>query len=257
MADTGYEILIADDNETNLWLLREQLSQWTEGVVLASDGREAWNLLDQHRFGLVFLDMNMPFLSGLDLIGRLRANAGPNCRTPVVAVTAHAQESQRIQALAAGFNDYLVKPIRLARLQEIVARWRVEPAGGAEYYAQQLLRKTQENRQLSQSLAGKLFAELPAHLAEIEGFLGDSATRQAWEVVHKLHGTFCFFDFGDCLAVTESLEQALLTNQLEQAGRHFEALKQKSAWLLRHQAAVLHSLATKAADANPPPSARG
>ena len=86
-------------------------------------------------------------------------------------------------------------------------------------------------------------SELPTHLAEIEGFLGDSATRQAWEVVHKLHGTFCFFDFADCRAATESLEQALLTNQLEQAGQHFEALKQKSVWLLKNQAAVLQSLA--------------
>jgi len=245
MAAADYEILIADDNETNLWLLREQLSQWTEAVVLASDGREAWDLLAQQRFGLIFLDMNMPFLNGLDLIGRLRSNSGPNCRAPAVAVTAHAQDSQRVQALAAGFNDYLVKPIRLARLQEIVNHWHLQPAGGAEYYARQLLRKTQENRPLSHNLMGKLFAELPAQLADIERHLGDSANRQAWEVVHKLHGTFCFFDFGDCLAVTEQLEQALLTNQLEQAGRHFEVLKQKSAWLLHNQAAVLQSLATK------------
>ncbi|WFP49979.1 response regulator [Methylomonas sp. EFPC3] len=236
------KILIADDNETNLWLLCEQLSQWTQDVMLAGDGRQAWSLLEQHRFSLLFLDLNMPFLSGFDLISRLRSQSGPNCQTPAVAVTAHAQESQRIQALAVGFDDYLVKPIRLARLQEILERWQAEDVG-VDYYARQLLGKTRDNKPLSQMLISKLFAELPVQLADIERLLGESANQQAWEIVHKLHGTFCFFDFADCRTVTESLEQALLSNQLAQADQHFEVLKQKSVWLLNNQAAVLQSLA--------------
>lgn len=236
------EFLVADDNEINLWVLREQLSCWTEDIALANDGREAWRLLQQTSYTLVFLDLNMPFLNGFDLVEKLRAGDGPNFLTPVIAVTAHAQEQQRLEALDAGFDDYLVKPIRLAQLQGLVRRWLPNVDGDVDYYAGRLLHKTRDDRSLSRSLLSKLFTELPMHLLDIEQALQNMAIQQAWEVVHKLHGVFCFYDFADCLVVVERLEQALLLNDAAQADQQFSALKIKLTWLLNNQDAVLQRL---------------
>lgn len=234
-----FAILIADDNEINLWLLREQLEHWATDITMAQDGREAWCLLQQHRYALVFLDVNMPFLNGFEVVEKLRTTEGLNRQTPVIAVTAHAQSQQRQQSVDAGFNDYLVKPIRLNQLQQIVTRWRQADDNNANYYAAQILRKTQDNSQLSQTLLSKLFAELPTHMLDIERSLQNMAIQQAWELVHKLHGTFCFYDFADCLGVVESLEQALLHNEDVQASQQFSLLKAKLDWMLENQGAIL------------------
>ncbi len=237
-----FSILIADDSEINLWLLREQLECWATEISLAKDGREAWELLQQQSYALVFLDMNMPYFGGMDLIEKLRASHGCNSQTPAIAVTAHTQEQQRELALAAGFNDYLVKPIRLQHLEQVVTRWRLTSDDNAAYYAEQVLRKTQGNSALSQTLLRKLFAELPDHLAEIEHSVSNNALQQAWDLVHKLQGTLCFYDFANCLAAVDSLEKSLTQNDPEQAHRHFKRLKVKLNWLLDNQTAVLQSL---------------
>lgn len=237
-----FAILIADDNEINLWLLREQLEHWSTDITLAPDGREAWQFLQQRRYDLAFLDVNMPFLNGFEVVEKLRTTESPNRQTPVIAITAHAQSQQRQQSVGVGFNDYLVKPIRLNQLQQIVSRWWQEGDKSANYYAVQILRKTQDNNQLSQTLLSRLFAELPTHMLDIEQYLQNMAIQQAWEVVHKLHGTFCFYDFADCLALVENLEQALLSNNEGQANLQFNLLKAKLDWLLENQSAILQSV---------------
>lgn len=234
-----FSILIADDNDINLWLLREQLEHWTMDIALAKDGREAWQLLRQRRYALIFLDVNMPFLSGFDVVQKLRATEGPSRDTPAIAVTAHAQNQQVQRAIEAGFNECLVKPVRLYQLEQLLARWRHNHALNADYYAGQILRKAQDNRQLSRSLLVKLFAELPNCLYEIEQALQNSQFQPAWELVHKLHGTFCFYDFADCLALVESLQKALEQRDEELAHRQFGALKIKLHWLLENQHQVL------------------
>jgi two-component system sensor histidine kinase BarA len=238
-----FSILIADDNEINLWLLREQLEHWTTNITSAKDGREAWQLLQQRPYDFIFLDVNMPFLSGFDVAENLRGTENYNRQTPAVAVTAHAQNQQQERAIAAGFNECLVKPIRLYQLEQLLARWRQLETVHAEYYAGQILRKAQDNRQLSRTLMGKLFAQLPSLIFDIEQALGNGQLQQAWEANHKLHGTFCFYDFADCLAVVESLQKVLDQADAELAQRHFSHLKIKMNWLLDNQDQVLRCLA--------------
>lgn len=235
-----FSILIADDNEINLWLLREQLEHWTTNVTSAKDGREAWQLLQQRAYSLIFLDVNMPFLSGFDVVEKLRATDGFNQQTPAIAVTAHAQNQQRQLAIEAGFNECLVKPLRLSDLEQALRPWRQN--SHADYYAGQILHKTGDNRQLSQTLLSKLFAELPLLQAEIEQSLQNGMFQQAWELVHKLHGTLCFYDFADCLMLVENLQNMLVQRDAQQARQQFNALKIKLNWLLDHQQQILQRL---------------
>ncbi|MDX8125978.1 response regulator [Methylomonas sp. EFPC1] len=237
-----FSILIADDNEINLWLLREQLEYWTTNITSAKDGREAWQLLQERRYDFIFLDVNMPFLSGFDVAANLRGTENYNRQTPAVAVTAHAQNQQQERAIAAGFNECLVKPVRLYQLEQLLVRWRQHEPVNAEYYAGQLLRKAQHNRQLSQVLMGKLFEQLPGLILDIERALDNRLLQQAWDLNHKLHGTFCFYDFADCLAVVENLQKALVQADAELAQQRFNTMKIKLIRLLDNQDQVLKCL---------------
>ncbi|HRD29620.1 MAG TPA: response regulator, partial [Caulobacter sp.] len=72
------------------------------------------------RFGLVLMDLRMPDLSGVEVSRQLRARG---VTTPIAALTADAFEDDRRAALAAGMNDFLVKPLTEAALRAVLARW--------------------------------------------------------------------------------------------------------------------------------------
>ena len=234
-----FSILIADDNEMNLWLLHEQLEQWTTNITQAKDGREAWRFLERQPYSVIFLDVNMPFMSGFDVVAKMRTTDGPNRMAPAIAVTAHAQNQQRERAIASGFNQCLVKPIRLHDLEQVLTLWQQTMASDADYYATRVLRKTNDNLHLSHTLLSKLFAELPILQADIEHALENDAFQIAWDIVHKLHGTFCFHDFADCLGLVENLQNVLEEGDAVQAWQQFNLLKIKLNWLNEHQDNIL------------------
>lgn len=203
-------VLIADDNEFNRWLLAEQLQGLQADVVLACNGQEAWNLLQNRSFDVAFLDVNMPLIGGFALVRKIRNQPslqGLFC----VAVTAHAQPGQRQQLLGAGFNDCLIKPIVLADLGRIISKFHL--CGGdvdAGAYAGFLLRKVEGNRELAQILLHKLFEQAPEQIERLQHHLQENRFLDAWEVAHQLHGTFSFFGFEDFRAQAGVLEQSLL-----------------------------------------------
>lgn len=114
--------LLADDEPHLLSYLEEQLAlAWPELKVIgrAPNGIEALRLIDELAPDIVFLDIQMPGLNGLQLASRLSAGAG-NSAPRVVFTTAHEQYA--LQAFDSEAFDYLLKPIRLERLQRTVER---------------------------------------------------------------------------------------------------------------------------------------
>jgi DNA-binding LytR/AlgR family response regulator len=116
--------LLADDEPHLLSYLEEQLAiAWPELKVVgrAPNGIEALRLIDELAPDVAFLDIQMPGLNGLELARRLASGAGPGNAAPqVVFTTAHEQYA--LQAFDSEAFDYLLKPIRLERLQRTVAR---------------------------------------------------------------------------------------------------------------------------------------
>ncbi len=118
----GARVLLVDDNDLN----REMAAELLEGqglvVVLAEDGQQALDRLDQARFDIVLMDMQMPVLDGLEATRRIRARpewAG----LPVLAMTANAMRSDRERCLAAGMNDHIAKPIEPDELFAQLLHW--------------------------------------------------------------------------------------------------------------------------------------
>ena len=123
-------ILLVDDNAINQKVAARILSQIGYQSDLANNGREALTILDQKVYDLVFMDLMMPEMDGLEATRTIRARqknpaAHPNYsgRLIIVAMTAHAMQSDRERCLAAGMDDYLSKPIRPADIRGIVEKW--------------------------------------------------------------------------------------------------------------------------------------
>jgi CheY-like chemotaxis protein len=119
------DILIVDDNETNLKLLKYLLASNGYAIRTAEDAEQALAILVTYHPAAIMLDLQLPGMDGLSLARKLRAN--PAMRDIViVAVTAHAMKGEEQRALAAGCDAFITKPIDTrtlpGRLAELLAR---------------------------------------------------------------------------------------------------------------------------------------
>ena len=99
-----------------------------DGFMEAADGEEAHQLLEANAVDLVLLDWNMPLLNGLDLVKRLR-RIDKFKSLPIIMVTSEAAKYNVIEAVKAGVNDYLVKPVTEKNLYEKVRKYFIEKGG--------------------------------------------------------------------------------------------------------------------------------
>jgi two-component system cell cycle response regulator DivK len=123
----GGLILIVEDNERNLKLVGDLLRAHGHETVEARSGEEALELVRARRPELVLMDVQLPGMDGVATLRELRARP-ELARTPVVAVTAYAMVNDRERLLAAGFDDYVEKPIDVRTLPARV-RGHLERAG--------------------------------------------------------------------------------------------------------------------------------
>ncbi len=116
------EILLAEDNSVNQLVMTRLLSKRGHKVIVVANGLEAIDAVRERRFDLVFMDVQMPQLDGLEATRRIRAMELAEGRAPIriVALTAHAMKSDRDECLAAGMDDYLSKPIVPTELDRVI-----------------------------------------------------------------------------------------------------------------------------------------
>ena len=118
----GSRLLVVDDNDVNLMIAKEILSNAGMVVETAVNGEQALDKLSDGAYDLVLMDLQMPQMDGLQATRALREQ--PSHRTmPVVGLTASAMLSERDDCLAAGMNDVLTKPYEPRHLVEVVESW--------------------------------------------------------------------------------------------------------------------------------------
>jgi signal transduction histidine kinase/DNA-binding response OmpR family regulator len=114
-------ILIVEDNEDNLFTLRQILGGLSIELAAAASGREAIDFCRRRRPDLIIMDMQMPGMSGMQATGAIRALPG-GAAIPIIALTAQAMKGDRERILAAGCDEYLSKPIQPKVLLGVVRR---------------------------------------------------------------------------------------------------------------------------------------
>ncbi|MCA3263138.1 MAG: response regulator [Telmatospirillum sp.] len=111
------DVLAAEDNEVNRTVIKYLLSSLGHTVTFAANGAEALVLWRQHDFDLILMDIQMPEVDGVTATRHIRAAAGAKARIPIVALTAHAMDSERAEYLAAGMDAVVTKPIKMGALR--------------------------------------------------------------------------------------------------------------------------------------------
>jgi len=117
----GRQILVVEDNEKSMKLVRDVLLATGHRTLEATTGGRAVELATEHAPDLVLMDIQLPDISGTEALVRLRANTR-TASVPVVALTAQAMDGDRERFLAAGFDDYLSKPVNVTDLIATVKR---------------------------------------------------------------------------------------------------------------------------------------
>ncbi len=109
------KILLVEDNEMNRDMLSRRLEKRGYTLIIAVDGGQGVALAKSELPDLILMDMSLPVLDGWEATQQIKADATTK-GIPVIALTAHAMESDRQKALEAGCDDFDTKPVELARL---------------------------------------------------------------------------------------------------------------------------------------------
>ena len=132
----GARVLLVEDNEINQEVASSLMERMGMSVTLAENGLNAVNACKARTFDIIFMDIQMPVMDGLEAARRLRAQeaedgAGP---TPIIAMTAHAMWEDREKSRDAGMDDHITKPIDTDMLARILIKW-VKPRAQAAHAA--------------------------------------------------------------------------------------------------------------------------
>jgi signal transduction histidine kinase/CheY-like chemotaxis protein/HPt (histidine-containing phosphotransfer) domain-containing protein/PAS domain-containing protein len=114
-------VMIAEDDPTNQIMLESMLKEMGFWVDCASNGQEALDLLDRHQYDIALLDIHMPKIDGLEVARRVRSRVDGVLSTYLIAVTASTLRGDQDRCRAAGFNDYLSKPVRRPTLRRAIS----------------------------------------------------------------------------------------------------------------------------------------
>ena len=141
VGDRPCRALVVDDNAINRKVLDIMLTEAGASVVHAEDGQIACETFARHSFDVVFMDIQMPVVNGYTatrVIRALEAERGM-ARTPIIMVSAHVGPKDIDEAIAAGADLHLGKPVNVASLlaatRDALDGWQAKPAGQAFYYA--------------------------------------------------------------------------------------------------------------------------
>ena len=122
------KILYVEDNDDNVYVVRQRLTRAGFTVLVAADGAHGIALATAEQPDLILMDLSLPILDGWEATRRLK-EATRTKHIPIIALSAHAMTGDREKALAAGCDDYDTKPIDFERLRAKIDAFLSQPRG--------------------------------------------------------------------------------------------------------------------------------
>jgi len=116
----GKLVLVAEDDQVNSMVFDLFIKETGADTILATDGMAALDLAKEKNPDLIFMDVHMPFFSGLDAIKELRKIG---CKCPIVSLSASTRLNEKENSMNAGANDFLVKPVNRAAISGILFKY--------------------------------------------------------------------------------------------------------------------------------------
>jgi PAS domain S-box-containing protein len=244
----GLQILVVEDNIVNQRLAEHLLRGKGHVVTMASNGREALEILERQGFDLALVDVQMPEMDGLQLTGVIRDKEKvTGTHLPIIAMTAYAMKGDRERCLEAGMDNYVPKPINSRQLFEIIdgvrsAALKVS-ADGESVNSQEILDESaflarfEGEPELLRDVVNLFLDDCPKLLDGIRGAVERGDAGGLERAAHKLKGTVANFSARASYDAALRLEVMGREGHLEQApeslGRLESALEELSPALLR------------------------
>jgi len=212
----GLDVLVVEDNRFNRDLFSRLLEDHGVTATLAIDGREACKLAGAHRYDIIFMDIHMPVMGGIEATANIRQ--GVNRLTPVIALTADVFTEQQHDLVGPGVDDCLYKPVSDQKLVDMLQRWRhpgararpgPDTAGttrdaDAPETAQACICLTPEFRQ-------RLREELDTGLQALRKAYATGDQTALQEQLHQLKGVVDYFKLDEFSTAFRTLHTAILS----------------------------------------------
>ncbi|WP_163835058.1 transporter substrate-binding domain-containing protein [Spartinivicinus ruber] len=239
----GAKVLLAEDNEINQQVAQELLLALGLDVVIANNGREAVEKIQQESFRLVFMDIQMPEMDGFQATEKIRSMPQFD-KLPIVAMTAHAMRRDREKCLAAGMNDHIAKPLNPDELSVMIAKWlKTKPIISNKRVSQPQLEwpeqlssidlaaglsRVMQNQPLYCKILRDFINQQPANLQSLAETLANQDWEQALYLAHTMKGVAGNIGANELQDSCLALEKLLKAEQFEQAEQVFNQLKSHS-----------------------------
>lgn len=116
-------VLVVEDNEVNRLVISGMLKHLGVDIIIAENGREALEIINEQDFDIILMDVQMPEMDGYEVTRRVRRSATRNKDVIIVALTANVMKKNVDTGMAAGMNDYMGKPVSLQKINELFIRY--------------------------------------------------------------------------------------------------------------------------------------
>jgi CheY-like chemotaxis protein len=226
---SNLHVLIAEDNEMNRVIMQKHFNDWKIKYKVAANGKEVIELAKQNTFDLILMDIQMPLVDGYDATKIIRSSLPPaKAAVPIIAVTAHASDTERIKCLEAGMNDYLSKPFRSEDLLKKICGLFDRPMDFSEtrketlsagksketYPANRfrvidldyLRRVAADEPQFMQEMISIFLQRTPEALRTIRNSISARDMQTVWQTAHRMKPTFSYMGMKNTSVLAADLE---------------------------------------------------
>jgi len=238
----GNLVLVVEDNTINQKVALLQLRELGVSAHAVGNGLEALDAVSRTRYALILMDCQMPEMDGMQTtreIRKMETRTGGHCT--IVAMTAHAMTSDRLDCLAAGMDDYISKPVTQKKLKDILERWlpvKLEPVSDAVASPQpgrkpvelELLRST-FGEEVTQEYLREFMEFAESSLEQLENAIKRSSIKGVKAAVHDLKGGSATIYATEMAELSRALEDCINEDQFDwrQVQEHMQALN--ASWL--------------------------
>jgi len=207
-------VLLVEDNEINQLVAEEMLKNLGIKVTIAKNGEESIWMVKNGHFDAVLMDIQMPGMDGYQTTAQIRSDPRFTFdKLPIIAITAHALDSDRQKALESGLNDYISKPIDVQRLTSVLLQWLKAKNGKAA-------RRSQE-RPTHDTPSEKVLERMRKECAQLDTEAALARLGGNQTLYHRLLNMFC----EENAQTAQKIRQAWLTGQSDEARRLAHTIK--------------------------------
>lgn len=218
-------ILLADDNEVNRKLVQTLLSREGFTIDVVESGNQVLDVLEKNQYNLILMDVQMPEMDGIETTRLIRSKEMDDQHIPIIAMTAHAFDSDRDRFIQAGMDDYISKPLNPDEIFEKIETWGKGVTKLDEFThvidesvppvdMQSALPRFSDEKEFFTQMLGEFVSNLPERIHSFRKALKSADYQELIRQAHNLKGIASNFNAIQVVTLTSILEEKCLSGEM-------------------------------------------